>query len=361
MGKSFSKLFRGGGEGGGGAAGKKGLISEHDRAVLDLKVARDRLKRYAKKMDGEAQQLTKQAGVLVKDGRSDRALILLKIKRYKAEQVTRADAQLFTVTELLETVEWEGQQAQVLAAMAEGTAALNKLHEEMPIEEVEQLMADTQEAIEYEGQISAAIAGAWTPDDEADLLKEFEALQQEVAASEGETAAAAAPAAKKAKMTKESTAAASSVVATAQGSEQAQQSVPATASQAALSAAPAAPTAAVVDSGDNDAAAHVTAAADSLEQASAALVAPDATAVQAGAASATAATTSAAVTDSDESTAAANPPSADDIASQLPEAPTGSVVSLDDLPEAPSDHAAAQGGAANASGDEAERAEPVAA
>ena len=46
-------------------------------------------------------------------------------------------------------MEWEGHQSQVFEALAEGTEALNALHATMPIDEVEQLMADTQEALDY--------------------------------------------------------------------------------------------------------------------------------------------------------------------------------------------------------------------
>lgn len=37
---------------------------------------------------------------------------------------------------------------QVLSALKEGTAALNKLHEEMSVDDVEELLNETKEAIE---------------------------------------------------------------------------------------------------------------------------------------------------------------------------------------------------------------------
>jgi charged multivesicular body protein 6 len=182
MGARLSRLF-----GAGKPTNKAGgTISEHDRAVLDLKVARDRLKKYQRKLDGDAATLVKQAQVLVLEGRRDRALMLLKIKKYKLQQSDKADAQLFTVTELIDSVEWEGQQSQVLAALAEGTKALNALHASMPIEDVEQLMADTQEALDYEAEISSVIAGSWSPESESSLMEEFAALEKELAAESAE-------------------------------------------------------------------------------------------------------------------------------------------------------------------------------
>jgi charged multivesicular body protein 6 len=277
MGARLSRLF-----GAGKPAGKAGgTISDHDRAVLDLKVARDRLKKYQRKLDGDAATLVKQAQVLVLEGRRDRALMLLKIKKYKLQQSDKADAQLFTVTELIDSVEWEGQQSQVLAALAEGTKALNALHASMPIEDVEQLMADTQEALDYEAEISSVIAGSWTPESESSLMEEFAALEKELAAEsaeeKAETKAEAAAAVEevKAAAAVESTETADSDGETAAAVEEAEESEQAAAEEAEAE----------------------TAVADNVCEAEAPAAA----------------------------TAADSSSTGDDVLSQLPEAPTGAV------------------------------------
>jgi charged multivesicular body protein 6 len=277
MGARLSRLF-----GAGKPAGKAGgTISDHDRAVLDLKVARDRLKKYQRKLDGDAATLVKQAQVLVLEGRRDRALMLLKIKKYKLQQSDKADAQLFTVTELIDSVEWEGQQSQVLAALAEGTKALNALHASMPIEDVEQLMADTQEALDYEAEISSVIAGSWTPESESSLMEEFAALEKELAAEsaeeQAETKAEAAAAVEevKAAAAVESTETADSDGETAAAVEEAEESEQAAAEEAEAE----------------------TAVADNVCEAEAPAAA----------------------------TAADSSSTGDDVLSQLPEAPTGAV------------------------------------
>lgn len=50
----------------------------------------------------------------------------------------------------MDTIDWESQQLQVFRALKEGNVALNKLHEEMPLDKVEELMADTAESIAME-------------------------------------------------------------------------------------------------------------------------------------------------------------------------------------------------------------------
>jgi charged multivesicular body protein 6 len=72
-------------------------VTDHDRAVLDLKNTRDKLSRHRKKADKEAGKLAEQAKILVKEGRKDRALLLLKIKKFKMMHVEKVDMQLFQV------------------------------------------------------------------------------------------------------------------------------------------------------------------------------------------------------------------------------------------------------------------------
>lgn len=48
----------------------------------------------------------------------------------------------------IEDIEWESQNVEVLQALEAGTAALDKLHQEMPIEEVERILEESAESIE---------------------------------------------------------------------------------------------------------------------------------------------------------------------------------------------------------------------
>lgn len=160
----------------------KNKITDQDRAVLDLKNSRDRLKRYQKRLDAECDKLQAQALAMVKEGRKDRALLLLKVKKLKQDQATKADSQLLSVLQLMDTIDWESQQLKVFDALKEGNAALNKLHEEMPLDKVEDLLADTAESIAMEQEISKALGGSWTDANEEDLLDELASIEQEQAA-----------------------------------------------------------------------------------------------------------------------------------------------------------------------------------
>ncbi|CAM9584370.1 unnamed protein product [Discosporangium mesarthrocarpum] len=161
--------------------GDRTQITDQDRAVLDLKNARDRLQKYQKRLDKESTRLQSQALTLVKEGRKDKALLLLKIKKFKQEQANKADGQLLGVMQMMDNIEWGSQQLKVFDALKSGNLALDRLHKEMPLEQVEELMADTAESIAMSEEISRAIGGSWTDANEEDLLKEFDDLQVEMA------------------------------------------------------------------------------------------------------------------------------------------------------------------------------------
>eukprot|EP00604_Paraphysomonas_vestita_P000889 CAMPEP_0174820034 /NCGR_PEP_ID=MMETSP1107-20130205/3602_1 /TAXON_ID=36770 /ORGANISM="Paraphysomonas vestita, Strain GFlagA" /LENGTH=146 /DNA_ID=CAMNT_0016034593 /DNA_START=132 /DNA_END=569 /DNA_ORIENTATION=+ len=77
---------------------------------------------------------------------------------------------------MIEDIEWESHNIEVLNALKAGTSALNKLHEEMSLEDVERLMEETNEAIQIENEISALLAGQFSPLDETELEAELEAM-----------------------------------------------------------------------------------------------------------------------------------------------------------------------------------------
>ena len=69
---------------------------------------------------------------------------------------------------------------QVLSGLRTGNAILKELQGEMRVEEVEELMADTAEAIAYQNEISAMLSGKMTSEEEEDVLAELEGLEGEV-------------------------------------------------------------------------------------------------------------------------------------------------------------------------------------
>ena len=89
-----------------------------------------------------------QAKKLISLQQKDRALIVLKLRRFKDNEANKVDGELMSVLEMIENVEWEHANMEVLRALKAGTASLNKLHEEMSMDDVADLLEETNQAIE---------------------------------------------------------------------------------------------------------------------------------------------------------------------------------------------------------------------
>ena len=138
-----------------------------------------------KKLDAEAAQLTTQATELVRSGRRERALLVLKMRRLREEKCRDIDGQLAAVEQLAQTLEWETRQAEVVGALRAGNQALDAFHAEISPESVAELMNETEEALAIEREISRLVAGGGglADYDDADALRELQALTAETSAA----------------------------------------------------------------------------------------------------------------------------------------------------------------------------------
>jgi len=151
---------------------KKGGITAQDRAVLDLKNARDKLRRFQAKLDAESDLLTKRAAQLLRDGKKDRALLTLKFRRFRQDKANAVDGQLLRLEDMVSAIRWEERQSEVVTALREGNEALKSLHEDMG--DVSALMDETRDQLEMEREVSALLSGETT--DDSDLLAELDAM-----------------------------------------------------------------------------------------------------------------------------------------------------------------------------------------
>lgn len=155
-------------------------MSSTDKAVLELKVSRDKLKRYKTKLEKERVQITAKAKTLVKEGKQPEALTLLKMKKYKDKQCSQLEGQLDNINQTLSSVITAEMTNRMMKALEQGTAALKRLNDEMPIEKIEALMDDTTEAIAYQQEVSSILAGSLTNEDVEDVDEELNAMLADI-------------------------------------------------------------------------------------------------------------------------------------------------------------------------------------
>lgn len=157
---------------------KRTRVTEQDKAVLQLKQQRDKLRQYQKRITLQLEKERTVAKQLLKDGKKDKALLLLKKKKYQEQLLDKTENQISNLEQMVQDLEFAQIEMKVLEGLKVGNECLKKMHEMMSIEEVERIMDETQDAIEYQKQIDEMLAGSLTQEDEDDILAELEAITQ---------------------------------------------------------------------------------------------------------------------------------------------------------------------------------------
>ncbi|GAB1198797.1 hypothetical protein APSETT444_008127 [Aspergillus pseudonomiae] len=150
------------------------------RAILDLKIQRDKLRQYGKRITVLTDRETEIAKeCLARDDRK-RALLALRRKKYQESLLIKSEKELDQLEQLINQVEFSLVQKDVLFGLQQGTQVLQAINKEMGgIEGVEKLMGETEEARAYQEEISQMLSGNLSNQDEDEVEDELAALQRE--------------------------------------------------------------------------------------------------------------------------------------------------------------------------------------
>uniref|UniRef100_A0A6B2LJW0 Charged multivesicular body protein 6 n=1 Tax=Arcella intermedia TaxID=1963864 RepID=A0A6B2LJW0_9EUKA len=149
--------------------------AEHDKAVLALKTQRDQLKKFMKRVNMQLEKEVEMAKRLMAEGKKDKARYCLRKKRMQQNLIQQAEQNLQNIEEMINTIEFAQIQQKVMDNLKKGNEALKKL-QSMSVEEVEDILLDTKEALEYQQEVDRLMSESLTQEDDAEILKELEAL-----------------------------------------------------------------------------------------------------------------------------------------------------------------------------------------
>ncbi|CAM1154528.1 CHMP6 (predicted) [Pycnogonum litorale] len=158
---------------------KQSRVTEQDKAVLQLKNQRDKLKQYQKKISINLEKEKEVARKLLKDGKKDRALMLLKKKRFQEQLLTKTDNQLDNLETMVHDLEYGQIEMKVIEGLKIGNESLNKMHEIMSVEDVERIMDETEEGIAKQKEIDELISGSLTEEDDSAVMAELDKIINE--------------------------------------------------------------------------------------------------------------------------------------------------------------------------------------
>ncbi|XP_050030516.1 charged multivesicular body protein 6-A [Dermacentor andersoni] len=158
---------------------KVSRVTEQDKAILQLKQQRDKIKQYQKKIFSTLENERQLARKLLHEGRKEKAMLLLKKKRFMEQMLEKTDGQLTNLERMVHDIEYAQIEIQVVEGLKVGNESLKKLHEVLSVEAIEKLIDETQEGIEKQKEIDDLLSGQLTAQDDEAVLAELEALVSE--------------------------------------------------------------------------------------------------------------------------------------------------------------------------------------
>ncbi|KAJ1736062.1 Vacuolar protein sorting-associated protein 20 [Coemansia biformis] len=160
-----------------GTGQSKNRITAQDRAILDMKVQRDKLRQYQKRVQAVLDREDQLARELLQRGDRRRALLALRRRKYQEQMIHTTDQQLSNLEQLMGTIEFSLLQKDVLFGLEQGSRVLTQLNKEMRIEDVERLAEETADAIAYQEEVSEVLRTHMSAEDEEAVERELELLE----------------------------------------------------------------------------------------------------------------------------------------------------------------------------------------
>lgn len=116
---------------------------------------------------------------LIKASRKDRALLILKRRKYQEAMVDRALQQINRIEKMVSDLEFSEIQQRVVEELRRGNEALKQINQMFSVEDIEKIMDETKEAAEFQEEISSLLSGKLTEDDMEEVENEFAKLVEE--------------------------------------------------------------------------------------------------------------------------------------------------------------------------------------
>ena len=128
-------------------------LSQTEKAILDCKSCRDKIKRYIKSLEQKSENSMTKVRELLQKKQRDRAKFYLKQSKLFTEQTKVADGQLEMINQQISNIESTTNMAECAAVLSNGNKVLKELQNEVNIEHWENIRDDLEELKERDDEI----------------------------------------------------------------------------------------------------------------------------------------------------------------------------------------------------------------
>ncbi|EPX71262.1 vacuolar sorting protein Vps20 [Schizosaccharomyces octosporus yFS286] len=154
-------------------------INDRDRSILNIKEQRDKLMRYHKRLERIEQLEINLARKCLADNNRKGALKALSAKKFYSGLIEQSYGQLGNIEQLLSSIEFTLIQQDVLFGLQEGSNILQQLQKQMPLERIDKICNDNDEAFQYVDEVNVILQGRMSRDQEDEIQAELDTLIQE--------------------------------------------------------------------------------------------------------------------------------------------------------------------------------------
>ena len=162
-----------------GATTSKPKVSAQDKAILDLKLQRDKLHQYQKSIVHLTTHEHAVAQTALRQKNRRAALLALRRKKYQESLLSKTDTQLEQLERLASDVEFSLVQKDVYYGLKQGNDVLKAIHKEMGgVEGVEKLMGEGDREREYQKEVEELLEGKMSVEDEEKVEEELAGLEE---------------------------------------------------------------------------------------------------------------------------------------------------------------------------------------
>ena len=156
-------------------------MTQLDKSKLEVKRGKNRISKFSKKLEQQIVKLDQDARNYLKSGNKKKALYTLRLKKLKIKSLHDVEQKILSLEKILLEIESTEMTQESLKAVQNGTNALNEMHRIMSVEDVEQIMADNEEALDEANEIASLLSGeSFDLTDEEELEAELNALSGNV-------------------------------------------------------------------------------------------------------------------------------------------------------------------------------------
>ena len=151
-------------------------INKEERALLDCKLCRDKIKRYIKSLEKNATLKKQKAKEALQNKNKDRARLYMRQSKMYQEQIKTAEGQLEMIENQITQIESAQNKKDVFNILKQGNDVLKKLQEEVNVEKLQEISDDMNDLKEQNDEITQFFKERGIEEDEGEIDDELNKL-----------------------------------------------------------------------------------------------------------------------------------------------------------------------------------------